>query len=177
MIPYTFATFFCPIAGYLSDRFQRRALPTCICIPASIIGYIILLSTANSTVQMVGCCFVASGAYSGLVLVAAFIVINHAGYTKRASALAMAQILAQLASIMSTQIYTQPPHFYMGNGIILGFNVLGFACVVTMYLVMKKANGRREALAVATGGVECVEGSEKSYEELCDYHPLFRYSL
>lgn len=178
MIPYAFATFFTPLAGILSDYLQQRAFVLLSCMVITITGLVILISTTAPTVSMVGCCFVAAGSYSGLTIAAAYIVVNHAGYTKRASALALAQILAQLSSIMSTQIYIKPPHYYMGHGIILGFNVLGFITTIVMYLMMRKANRERDEVArqsAASG--RAVEGAEKSFEELCDKHPLFRYSL
>jgi MFS family permease len=178
MIPYAFATFFTPLAGILSDRIQQRALVLLLCLATSIIGLVILISTTTPSISMVGCCFVATGSYSGLTIAAAYIVINHAGYTKRASALALAQILAQLSSIMSTQIYTKPPHYYMGHGIILGFNALGFICTVVMYFIMKRANKRRdEAAARCDAEGTVLPGVEKTFEELCDKHPKFRYSL
>ncbi|KAF2158851.1 hypothetical protein M409DRAFT_71412 [Zasmidium cellare ATCC 36951] len=177
MIPYAFATVLSPVAGLISDRVHCRTIPLCACISVSIVGYVILLSTTLPTALVAGCCFVASGAYSGLVLSATFIVVNHAGYTKRASALAIAQILAQLCSIMSTQIYTHPPHFYLGHGIILGFNVVGLLCVVVMYIIMSRANRQREMTLAEGMGRGDIPGSDASFEDLCDYHPQFRYSV
>ena len=178
MIPYAFATVSTPVTCIISDRLNRRAIPLTLCLATSIAGFVILLASSNPTVLIVGCCFVATGAYPGVVLAANLTVVNHAGYTKRSTAWAVAQVFIQCYSIISTQIYVRPPHFYMGHGVLLGLNAVGFVALVIMYAMMKRSNQKRDAIA-ASYAVEgrAVPDSGKSYEELCDYHPLFRYSL
>ena len=142
------------------------------------IVYILLLTGTNKAVLLVGCCFVAAGAYPAVTCSTYWILINHAGYTKRATAWAVAQIFIQCYSIISTQVYTDPPRFFKGHGTLLGLNALGVVGTLIVMRLMSQENKRRaavEAEFAARGTVN--PESEKDYEELCDYHPSFRYVL
>jgi hypothetical protein len=178
MIPYAFATCSTPAVCILSDRMNRKGLPLLLCLATSIIGLIILLTTSSVPVKVVGCCFVSTGAYPGVVLAANFTVSNHGGYTKRCTAWAVAQVFIQCYSIISTQIYIHPPHFYLGHGVLLALNAVGAIATLVMYFIMKKANKDRDSLVVSQAAEWRIDAdNEKSYEELCDFHPLFRYHL
>lgn len=89
----------------------------------------------------------------------------------------MSQIFIQCYSIISTQIYDKPPRFFKGHGTLLGLNAVGVVAAVINYRLMKTENARRDRVAqdYVDQGLENPD-LEKSYEELCDRHPLFRYT-
>ncbi|KAJ9610477.1 hypothetical protein H2200_005254 [Cladophialophora chaetospira] len=178
IIPYAFATVSLPVVCILADRTDKRAIPFLICMSTSVTGYVIVLATTNKVALLVGCSFIAAGAYPAVVVCATWLVGSHGGYTKRCTAFAVSQVFTQSYSIISTQIYDNPPRYFKGHGILLGFNVLGAISAATCYFLMKRENEKRDQVArdlVARG--EQDPDNDKTFEELCDYHPQFRYKL
>lgn len=178
MIPYAFGIVTLPIGNILADRFNKKGIPILICLGVCLIGYILLLTSTSQAVLVVGCCFVSAGAYPAVVLSSAWVLISHAGFTKRATSWAMAQIFIQCYSIISTQVYVDPPRFFEGHGTLLGLNALGVVAVLVTMWIFGRENKRRDAVAAefaARGEVN--PDSLKDYEELCDKHPDFRYTL
>ncbi|KAJ5610281.1 major facilitator superfamily domain-containing protein [Penicillium lagena] len=178
MIPYAFGIVTLPIGNILADRFDKKGIPILVCLSVCLIGYILLLTSTSQTVLVVGCCFVSAGAYPAVVLSSAWVLISHAGFTKRATSWAMAQIFIQCYSIISTQVYVDPPRFFEGHGTLLGLNALGVVAVLATMWIFDGENKRRDAVAAefaARGEVN--PDSLKDYEELCDQHPDFRYTL
>jgi uncharacterized membrane protein len=142
------------------------------------IGYIILLATTNKVAPIAGACFVAAGFYPSVILTVSWITINHGWYTKRSTAFAMAQITSQGLSIMGTQIYRNPPRYFVGHGIVLGFLLLALCFIVCNFWYMKRENRKRDQIAQnhTAAGTKNPD-SEKGVAELFDYHPNFRYVL
>jgi hypothetical protein len=178
IIPYAFAIVSLPIATFAADRFNAKAIPMLICFGIAVTGFILLLATTSKVPLIVGTCLVAMGSYPNVVLGASWISNTHAGYTKRATAWAVAQVFIQCWSIIGTQVYTKPPRFFQGHGTLLGFFALGSASVVACYWIMKKENKKRDALTEeykARGEIH--PGSEESLEDVCDAHVDFRYIL
>lgn len=141
-------------------------------------GFVLLLATTNTVALMAGACFVASGAYAGVILGATWNIVNQGGYTKRAVSAAGVQIFIQCYSIISTQIYKKPPRFFLGHGVLLGLVSVGLLAAVTNLLIIKKRNRDRDARAADFGQRGEVDPDmAKSYEELCDYHPGYRYVM
>lgn len=178
MIPYACAVISLPTAAITVDRINKRTLPLLVCLTTSVVGFVIIMATTNKAALIAGCCFVAAGCYPAIVIACSWLMNNQGGYTKRCTAWAVAQVFIQCYSIISTQIYNQPPRFYKGHGILLGFNALAVVAALTLYALLKKENVRRDRIAEDyVRRMEPIPGSERTYEELCDYHPNFRYQL
>ena len=178
MIPYACATVTLPTFAILADKWEKRAIPLLLCLGISLIGFIMLLASTNTPVLLVGCCFVAAGSYPGVVIGASWQMASHAGFTKRATAWAVSQVFIQAFSIIATQVYTTPPRFFKGHGTLLGLNAVGVIAAILNYWIMKKENAKKDQRAIeyAREGREDPD-NEKSFEELCDRHPQFRYVL
>lgn len=178
MIPYAFGTVTLLGVCLYSDRLNSKGPFLFLCMATSAIGYVILIATTNPVALIAGTCFVAAGLYPSVILTVSWITINHGGYTKRATAFAMAQITSQGLSIMGTQIYRNPPRYIAGHGTLLGFFCLALCAITCNFLWMRRENRKRDALAqefVAAGTKN--PDSEKKTDELFDYHPDFRYIL
>jgi len=178
IIPYAFATVSVPVVCILADRTDKRAIPFLICMATSVTGFVMVLATTNKVALLAGCSFIAAGCYPAIVVCATWLLGNHAGYTKRCTAWAVAQVFTQSYSIISTQIYNEPPRYFKGHGILLGLNVLGTVSAAICYFMMKRENQKRDQIArdfIARG--EQDPDNIKTFEELCDYHPQFRYKL
>ena len=144
----------------------------------SVVGFVIVLATTDRVALLVGCSLIAAGCYSAIVVCATWLLNNHAGYTKRSTAWAVAQVFTQSYSIISTQIYDNPPRYFKGHGVLLGLNVLGALSAALCYFMMKKENKKRDQVAqdLFDRGEQDPD-NEKTFEELCDYHPQLRYKL
>ena len=152
----------------------------------SCIGYIILLSIPNSSsavAKIIATCLITSGLYPSVVLAATWLGINTAGFTKRGTTWAMAEIVGQCVSILGTHIYDGPPRYIKGHSVVLGFLVLSLLCATGLMSWMRWENKRRDE--VESEWTEKIRRGEairhpdegKSLEETQDYHIGFRYIL
>lgn len=176
IIPYAcaFASLFAAVRT--SDRLGARAYPTLLLTAVAIVGFVIMLATPNAVAGIVGACLICAAAYPAIVICSAWIPSSHAGYTKRASAVWIAQILIQSFSIMATQIYTNAPRFFAGHGTLLGLMLLTFASILTLRFLMQRSNRQKDKLAAEWDERgERNPDEDKSLEELCDKHPDYRY--
>lgn len=176
MVPYAFAVVTLPTVAILSDKWQKRVLPMFVCFVVIGVGFIIVLATTHRAAGLVGCTLIAAASYPCLVLGGSWQMSSHAGFSKRATAWAISQLFMQSWNIIATQIYTKPPHFYKGHGVLLGLNAVGMAAMLTKYYIMKKANAKKDKIAAEyeARGQQNPQ-NEQSYEDLCDDHPMFRY--
>lgn len=178
IIPYSFAIVSMPIASWVADKYRARAVPHAICLCISITGFVILLSTTNVTALMAGCCFVACGVFPDLVISTSWLTTTHGGYTKRCLAFAVSQVFVQGTGIMCTQIYKNPPRFFLGHGILLGIHVISLASCGILYIILKKENQRRDDSAEKRrNGVLPPLGNIGTFADLCDLHPDYRYTV
>lgn len=172
MIPYAFSLVSLAICCWLSDKYNNKWVFVIGSALVSMGGFVILLATTNSVALIAGTCFVASGAYVGVVLTATWNVVNQGGYTKRCTVSAMGQIFIQCYSIISTQIFTKPPRFFMGYGVLLGLSSLGLATAIANLVIMRNRNLARDRRAEELESRnETDPDASKSFEELCDFHP------
>lgn len=178
MIPYAFVTVSLLLVCFLSDRINSKGPVLFISIATSVVGYIILVTTTNKVALIAGTCFIASGLYPSVILTVPWITINHGGYTKQSTAVAMAQITGQGLSMIGTQIYRTPPRYLAGHGTMLDFFSLGLVSIVCNWFWMRRENIRKyiKAEEFRTTGRKDAE-AEKSMDELLDKHPDFRYIL
>lgn len=177
MIPYAFGLLGLLFFSWLSDRLHQRALVTIICLSITATGFIILMATTNKVALVAGACFVAAGAYPSLVVSIAWMLTFHGGYTKRATASWINQVFIQGYSIMATQVYRNPPRYFLGHGIALGVYTIGILSAIASWWICSRANkakDRRQAELAAAGEID--PDMDEDYERLCDYHPGYRYT-
>lgn len=101
---------------------------------------------------------------------------THGGWTKRCTAFALNLCLVQGYGIMATQVYRSPPRFFLGHGVLLGTYSLSFISCAVMYFWQRNENRRRDADAEKrrTGELPPL-GDIGTFEDLCDFHPDYRY--
>lgn len=177
MIPYAFGLVGLIFFSWLSDHLGQRAWVTILCLCITATGFVILLATTNRVALVAGACFVAGGAYPSLVVGISWTMTFHGGYTKRATSSWAVQIVIQGYSIMASQIYRNPPRYFLGHGIALAVYALGIACAIVSWWICVQANkakDQRQAEFASRGEVD--PDMDEDYERLCDYHPGYRYS-
>jgi MFS family permease len=178
VIPYAFATVSVPLVSILADRIDKRAIPFLVCMGITVTGFVIVLATTNKTALVAGCCFIATGCYPAIVVCASWVVNSHGGYTKRCTAWAVAQVFTQSYSIVATQIYDNPPRYFKGHSVLLALNLIGAVSAAASYFLMKRENKRRDQVAeeyMSRGQQD--PDNVRTFEELCDSHPQWRYKL
>lgn len=176
IIPYGIAFISLIVASRLADHYVKRAIPALILTAGLIAGMVIILAQTNPTVGIVASSLVTASVYPGVIITIGWIASSNAGYTKRATATWMGQILTQAFSIMTSKIYDKPPRFFKGHGVLLGFGVLAFLSILVVTYLMRRHNKKQDDLSAeweARGEVN--PDQSKSIEELCDDHPSYRY--
>lgn len=176
VIPYAVALVSLWFFSYMADRLKQKALITIFCMCLTCAGFIILICTTNPVVGIVGSCFVAAGAYPAVTVSIAWVLTIHGGYTKRATAVWGFQLIVQTYSIVSTQVYRNPPRFFLGHGLSLGLYAVGVVSAALLLMIVKHANAARDAKkADFERRGEFDVQMQMTFEELGDSHPAWRY--
>jgi hypothetical protein len=136
------------------------------------------MTTTSITVLVFATCLVISGIYPAIILTFSWANVNSCGYTKRATTWAVASGLAQCFSIVSAQVYTDPPRFLKGHGVILGF--LGWSLIntVSVYIWMRRQNEKKDKIKeqyLERGEIH--PHIQRTLEDEGDAHIEFRYCL
>ncbi|QYS92908.1 MFS domain-containing protein [Trichoderma simmonsii] len=176
IIPYGSAFISLIVVSRIVDSFNKRAIPLLILVAIAIAGFILLITTTNRVALVVGATLINVAVYPSIVICAAWIPSNHAGYTKRATAFSVLQVFIQSFSIAGTQIYNTPPRFSKGHGVLLGLLSLCLVTILVVCWIMKKSNNKKDQeAAVWRERGEVNPAESESLETLCDAHPNYRY--
>lgn len=54
-------------------------------------------------------------------------------------------MIAQVFSIVGTEVYSDPPHYYRGNGFALGASVVGGIATLLLYFDFRRQNEKKRA--------------------------------
>jgi hypothetical protein len=162
----------------VSDCLNVKGPVLFLCLMLSSIGYTILLTVSSSTVKMVVACFITSGLYPSVILLASWLGINTGGLTKRGTTWAMAEIFGQCFSIMGTHVYTDGPRYIKGHFIVLGFLLMAMISVTSLDFWMHHLNKKRDVEeSEYAARNELHPHVSRSLEEVFDFHVSFRYIL
>jgi MFS family permease len=177
IIPYACALVSMLFFAWLSDYTGRKAI-FCVCgLGVCCIGFIIFLTVTDKVVLLVGACLVSCGSYPTLVIAIAWTMTLHGGYTKRATSMWATQVLLQGYSIIATQVYRNPPRFILGHSVSLGLFALGILAGTALFFLVSRQNKSREERRQAfERNGETDPDMEKSFEELGDFHPGWKYT-
>ena len=93
------------IATYLSDKYKRRGIFMLIGASLSIVGYIMLISTARPLIQYGGTFLVAAGIFPAGVIVLGWLANNTAPHYVQATALGFQIGIASSAAFVATFTY------------------------------------------------------------------------
>lgn len=162
----------------ISDKLNLKGPWLMVCLSMTSIGYVILLATRSVPVLVFATCLVTAGLYPSVILLASWININTAGFTKRGTTWAMAEIFGQCFSIMGTHVYTKPPRFIEGHAVVLGFLLVGLFSTSLLILTMRYLNKRKEvAVQQHLINGEPHPHAGRTFEDEGDSHLSFRYVL
>jgi hypothetical protein len=176
-ISYACASAVIPVS-VISDRVNIKGPFMLGTITVSCVGYIALLFDIPVIGKIVAVCIATSGLCTSVILLQAWIATNMGGYTKRATAWAMAEIFGQCFGVMAAHVYVAPPRFIRGHSIFLGLlTYAGFLSIFSMWW-MRRANLRKTTEIEAYERDGCIHPHRlRSLEEKQDLHIDFRYII
>ncbi|GAA5882153.1 hypothetical protein JCM3774_002944 [Rhodotorula dairenensis] len=171
---YAVACVFVVVTSILADRQKTRFRWMMLDLILCFFGLIINLTPAPYGVKYFGLFLIAMGAYGGLPTSVTWLTNNTSGQTKRAISSAFQIGIGNLGALASSNVYrTQDkPHYYLGHGVVLGFNVIGLIAAPTYAYMLKRANARK--LEEQKFGREL---TVEETHELGDRAPHFMYTI
>jgi hypothetical protein len=176
VIPYAVAFVTLLTLSFLSDKINLKGPFVIAGLTSALIGYIMLLTVKTTVAKMVATCFVVGGIYPGVLLSVVWLGINNGGFTKRATTWAMAEIGAQIFSIVGTNVYkSSGTNYAKGHWVNVGFMIAGIAIASTLLWWYGYSNRRKDRILeeyAARGESHPHTGA--SLEELYDHHINFR---
>ncbi|CAM1508887.1 Fc.00g026260.m01.CDS01 [Cosmosporella sp. VM-42] len=131
---------------HLSDRLGRRGIIICINSAIAAVGYALLLALEDPVGRFVAICIVAASVYPNVVIVQAWTSINNPGYTSRAAAVAITNMVSQCISISGNQAYNDPPLYRQGNGAATGVLALTSLVSIGLVFLYRHLNAKKASL-------------------------------
>ncbi|KAL1647057.1 hypothetical protein SLS58_002827 [Diplodia intermedia] len=158
---------------WISDRLGQRGVVICVDAALAAVGYALLLGLTDDTARLVATCLVACCAYPLVVLSLAWTASNNVGYTFRASAAALINIVAQTVAIGGNQAFNDPPYYRKGLGVSLAMICMSGVVAGLLVLYLRAANERKVRDQHSEKGERL---RACTVDEVGNAHPDFRFS-
>lgn len=173
--PYAGGAVVTIVVGFMSDRMQKRAIFNVVIAWFGIVGFTMMLASSKPGVQYAGTFLGAMGIYPAVSLTIAWVANNVEGVYKRGIVLGMVIGWGNLNGVVSSNVYINPPRFFEGHGIIVGYLFFGlFGGSVLFYAMLRREN----RLRLAGKRDHLVEGkTAKEIDGMFDGRPDFIYTL
>ncbi|CAK7237343.1 hypothetical protein SBRCBS47491_009943 [Sporothrix bragantina] len=162
------------VLGYASDHYKQRGVFIIGCLVADIIGWVLLIANQTTAQSLVGCFCISLGAFPGITLLQSWVNANTIGFTRRAAMFAFLSMVAQSLNIAAAQIYSDAPHYYRGDGFVLGVVVLGLATATCIRFYFTRLNRKKDE---NRNSDEARLTRMMDIETIGDAHPDFVYWL
>ncbi|KAL1729744.1 major facilitator superfamily domain-containing protein [Schizophyllum commune] len=162
------------LIGLLSDRISLRG-PFIICgSTVGLIGCTILYSQKAPGPSYFGTCLLAIGIYPTIPVNISWAMGNAGGEVKKGVVVAMIVGAANLGGICASFVYTTPPRFYIGHGIMMGWLGLSIICALLAMWNFRRLNLKKEEECRAKS---IDESRSAEFAEMGSESPLFRFSF
>lgn len=175
--PYVLAFIATVITAFVSDRYRCRGWTAFAAGIACLIGAVIVLRGRGFGVRYTGICFLVTGAFSNAPSLLTWLPNNTAGYTRRATAVAVMAMMINLGGVISTWMYptSSAPYFEQGAIFNITLTVVMEVLIVMLIFWLKYQNKRKvENAAELLRGLEHLDEAEQ-FKILGDRHPSYKY--
>ncbi|CAG8110703.1 unnamed protein product [Penicillium salamii] len=149
--PYIVAFFWAMSWAFVADRKQIRSVPAGISQCLAIVGTVLLIAITSSlwaryALTILVCCGT-FGVYSTTYAWLSSTITQPP--IKRAVAIGLANSCANIASLFANYFWLDQyePMYRQSWGCLLGFQVLGLSCILTIRFLLNRANKKLETLA------------------------------
>jgi len=175
--PYVLAAITTVVAGFLSDRSQKRAIYILGFAVLGLVGFVMCIATGNAGVGYAGLFLGAAGIYPLIPLIVSWSGNNFGGATNRAVGMAVVISIGNVGGIISSFIYRRQdrPRYLVGHGVVIGFISMTFILTLVMLTYFKRQNAKRDAIDKARGPYTPEEYAQ--YADQANQAPFFRYTL
>ncbi|KAN0105817.1 MFS nicotinic acid transporter-like protein [Hyaloscypha variabilis] len=173
--PYACAAVMTIAIGYLADRTRQRGLCNIFVSILGVVGFGMLLGSADAHVQYAGCFLGALGIYPCIANTISWVSNNIEGVYKRGIVLGFVIGWGNINGVVSSNIYFKAPRFKVGHGVVMAYMLVALlgGSIVFHFLLMRENKARREGKRD-----HLVEGlSGKEAEKLGDKRPDFIYTV
>ncbi|KAL1630898.1 hypothetical protein SLS56_004711 [Neofusicoccum ribis] len=161
--------------AYASDRLQFRGGIAAGMGLISCTGYVILLSTDDSSAGYAGCFLIPLGIYTMSGLSLTWLTTNNPRYGKRVTAVAMGTMSVNCGGIMMSYIYPKDegPRYHRGHAITLSLTLVSISTIAFLSWYFARANRRR---AAGKEDYKIAGMTDEQIKELGDRSPRFVYT-
>jgi MFS family permease len=148
--PYLVAFFWSISWAWFADRNQTRSIPAGVSQCLAMIGTILLIAVSGPLWARYGFTFLVCcgtfGVYSTTYAWLSSTITQPP--VKRAVAIGLANTCANIASLFANYFWLDQyqPMFRQSWGCLLGFQVLGFSCILTLRFLLRRKNKKFEAI-------------------------------
>lgn len=176
--PYVLAAITTVLAGYFSDRIQKRGIVAMVSTSVGALGYILLLVTQNPAVNYTGLFLAAAGCYPLIPVVVSWGANNCGGSLKKGVGSAIIVSVGNAGGIISSFIYpsSDKPKYTKGHAICLAYCGIVFVTAGGMWAYYSRQNRLKDERN-AQRSSPWTEEERKQYEEHGDSVDWFRYTI
>ncbi|TFK53081.1 MFS general substrate transporter [Heliocybe sulcata] len=179
--PYVPAAVLTVVVAYLSDRLGWRGIFILICMPVTIVGYIVAITAQTNQGRYAAVFLMAAGVYPSGPCILSILPNNSSGHYKKATTTALQLAVANTGGFIATWAYTadQAPRYVRGHSIALAFACFAWILVAAnvIYCVLEnkaRRTGRRQS---NIDRYRELWQSGKTRAPIGDRHPDFLFTL
>ncbi|KAG7579940.1 hypothetical protein FFLO_00148 [Filobasidium floriforme] len=176
--PYCVAAVTTVVAGYASDRLQKRGIVAIGFSALGALGFLMLLVTPNPNVQYAGLFLAAAGVYPLIPIVVSWGSNNCGGSLKKGVATAIIVSFGNAGGVISSFIYPREdrPRYIKGHAICFAYCliVVVSSAIMIMYL---NAQNKKKAARIAERDHPWTAEEKLPYEDDGDNVEWFKYAI
>lgn len=176
--PYCVAAFTTVIAGYMSDRMQKRGIVAIAFSTIGAVGFLMLLVSRNPNVQYAGLFLGAAGVYPLIPIVVSWGSNNCGGALKKSVGTAIIVSLGNAGGVISSFIYpsTDKPRYIKGHAICFAYCLIVVVSSTFMIFYLNRQNKKKEERNAARGHA-WTEDEKAGYQDDGDSVDWFKYAI
>ncbi|KAH9077941.1 MFS general substrate transporter [Lactarius deliciosus] len=180
--PFACSFFFSIVSAYFSDKYKNRGVTATICALIAAAGFAVFLYSDDKDVNYGALFLQITGAYAMAPCLSTWNANNVQPHYRRATAVAVGYIGTNSGGIVSTWLFTDPPHFQKATRINLVFSLAMATCAVGIVFYFRARNAQRQRVVqrlLQIHGDDTGVGGWDSLAErkrLGDRHPRFEFT-